>query len=59
MANNRPPDLIWLHTNRNCIINTDSAQLGVDGIPGVGIWIWQVRRQSIAQLGNSHLLIKK
>jgi hypothetical protein len=37
MADDRLPNLIWLHANLNRGINTYAAQLRVDDISGIGI----------------------
>jgi hypothetical protein len=54
MADNRLPNLIWLHPNLNCAINSSSAKLRVNDISGVGIGVRKVISQSISQLRDTH-----
>jgi len=41
MANYRPPDLIWLHPQLNRTVDTNSTQLAMDDVTGIGIGIWK------------------
>jgi hypothetical protein len=41
MANYRLPDLIWLHPQLNCTVNTNAAQFAMDDVTGIGIGIWK------------------
>jgi hypothetical protein len=41
MANYRLPDLIWLHPQLNCTVDTNAAQFAMDDVTGIGIGIWK------------------